>query len=272
MPDIIPLTTLDLPDLAPYRTMREQRAHRAERIFVAEGGKVVRRLLASPIEVLSVLVPAKWLEDYGRLLEAHGGDFPVYVAPKALLETLTGYPMYQGVLALGRIPAAPALAEVLAAAPAPRFFVALDGLANAENVGALVRNAAALGAQAFITGETCASPWLRRAVHTSMGALFRLPVIETSSLVDTLHALRAAGVACVGAHPHAEELLLPAVDLSGDVCLVLGSEGDGLRAEVRAACDRCAAVPMAAGVDSLNVVSAAAVFAYEVWRQRRPQR
>lgn len=267
---VTPLTSLELPELAPYRTMREQRAHRGEGIFVAEGDKVVRRLLESPLEVVNCLIPPAWLEEHRALLGARAAGTRIYVAGKPLLETLTGFWMYQGVLALGRIPPAPRLADVLAAAPAPRFFVALDGLANAENVGAAARVAAAFGAQALLAGETCATPWLRRSVRASMGTLFTLPVLEAAPLADSLAALRAAGFACVAAHPHADGARLPDVDFRRDCCLVLGSEGHGLRPAILAACDVQAAVPMAAGVDSLNVVSAAGVFAYEVWRQRRP--
>jgi tRNA G18 (ribose-2'-O)-methylase SpoU len=271
VPKIIRVDTLELPDLAPYRTMRRHQAHRDDGVFVAEGPNVVRRLLESGLGVVNLLMPAAWAERLAPLIEAHAPGAPVFVADLAQLESLTGFVIYQGVLALGRIPPAPGLDELLARLPPPRFIVALDGLANAENVGAAARNAAAFGAQALLAGETCASPWLRRSVRAAMGTLFRLPVIESAALADHLAVLRAAGFTCVAADPHSRAAELPAVDLRGDCCLVLGAEGDGLRPAVRTACDVAACVPMAAGVDSLNVASAAAVFAYEVWRQRQPR-
>ncbi|MFN0068042.1 MAG: TrmH family RNA methyltransferase [Limisphaerales bacterium] len=271
MPKIIPVDTLDVPDLAPYRTMRRHQAQRADGVFVAEGPIVVRRLLESGLDVVNLLMPAGWAEQLAPLVEARAPDAPVFVADLAQLETLTGFTVYQGVLALGRIPPVPSLGELLQALPRPRFIVALDGLANAENVGAAARNAAAFGAQALLAGETCASPWLRRSVRAAMGTLFRLPVIESAALADHLAVLRAAGFICVAADPHSRAAELPSVDLRGDCCLVLGAEGDGLRPAVQAACDVAACVPMAAGVESLNVASAAAVFAYEAWRQRRPR-
>jgi tRNA G18 (ribose-2'-O)-methylase SpoU len=146
--------------------------------------------------------------------------------------------------------------------------VALDGISNAENLGVIVRNAAALGAQGVVVGETSGSPFLTRAIRTSMGAIFRFPAVEVEDLAGALRALRARGVRCLAAHPPAERRGLAEVDLRADLCLVLGSEGYGLRPEVLAACDLHAAVPMAAGVDSLNVSSAAAVFCYEAARQR----
>jgi len=263
-----PISTLDLPELAPYRTMRLQAEHRRQRIFVAEGEKVVRRLIESDLGVVSVLLPTQWLEALRPLLERRPENLPVYTADKPVLEQLTGYSMYQGLLAIGRVPAMPTLAEVLAATSPPRLLVALDELANAENLGAVVRNCVAFGTQALLVGETCSSPYLRRAPRGSMGTVFRLPVIETDSLVAALAQLRAAGVRSVAAHPLANRCPLAQTQLAGDCCLVLGNEGHGLSPAVLAACDACAAIPMAAGVDSLNVGSAAAVFLYETCRQR----
>ncbi|HMO64655.1 MAG TPA: RNA methyltransferase [Verrucomicrobiota bacterium] len=272
MPQFIPVTDLDRAELAPYRTMREQRAHRAEGLFVAEGPEVVRRLLASGIEVINLLLLPRRAEALTPLIERHAPDVPVFLAGTEVLQALTGFHVYQGALAQGRIPPAPDLAGLLPALPRPRWVVALDGLANAENVGTAARTAAGFGAQALLLGETCASPWLRRAVRTSMGAVFHLPAPRSAGLAADLAGLRAAGFTCVAADPNPPALPLPECDLRGDCCLVFGAEGDGLRPEVRAACDAVARVPMSAAADSLNVASAVAVFAYEVWRQRQTRR
>src|SRR5258708_36848260 len=97
------IDSLDLPELQPYRTMRRQFSHREQGIFVAEGEKVVRRLLESRFTVVSVLLPEKWLRDIEPLLQARPENIPVYLAHKALLETLTGLSMYQGLLPVGRV-------------------------------------------------------------------------------------------------------------------------------------------------------------------------
>src|ERR1039457_5146309 len=173
------IESFDLPELQPYRTMRRQHDHREQGIFVAEGEKVVRRLLESKFSVVSVLLPEKWLQELGPLLQARPEELKVFVAYKALLETLTGFSMYQGLLAVGKIPIMPTLAEVVARSSEPRLLVATDALSSAENLGALVRNCAAFNAQALIVGETCGSPFLRRAVRSSMGAIFQLPIVET---------------------------------------------------------------------------------------------
>ena len=262
------IESLDLPALQPYRTMRRQLEHKAQGIFVAEGAKVVRRLLESKFIVVSLLLPERWLGDLMPLLESRPEAVQVYVAEKSLLETLTGFSMYQGLLAVGKIPERNSLEEILAASPAPRLLAAADGLASAENLGALVRNAAAFGAHGLIVGETCSSPFLRRAVRSSMGAIFELPIAETSSLAQTLRELRAGGIRCVAAHPHATGTNLAEADFRRDCCIVFGSEGQGISPAVLEVCEAAVAIPMDRRVDSLNVGSAAAVFFYEANRQR----
>src|SRR6185503_20581871 len=156
--------SLDHPDLAPYRTMRHTIQHRRQGIFVAEGEKVVRRLLRSDFGVVSLLIPEGWVEKLAPLIESRPEYIPVYVADKETLETLTGFSFYQGVLGVGRIPQAPVLEDVIARSGHPMLFVALDSLTNAENLGVVVRNCAAFGVQGLIVGETCTSPFLRRTV------------------------------------------------------------------------------------------------------------
>jgi len=260
--------TLELPELSPYRTMRRQSEQREQGIFVAEGEKVVRRLLESDFTVVSLLLPAKWLREYEPLIRSRREEIRAYVAEKAVLEKLTGFSMYQGVLAVGRIPSRPALETILQKSARPWLFVAIDGLSNAENVGALVRNCAAFGAQALLASKSSSSPFLRRAVRSSMGAIFRVPVLEGVDLAQALRDLRARGLRCIAAHPRSSQRTLTQAGLSTDCCLVFGSEGYGLSPEIGKACDEAVAIRMASGVDSLNVGNAAAVLLYEANRQR----
>ena len=260
--------TLDQPELAPYRTMRRQLEQRQQGIFIAEGEKVVRRLLESEFAVVSLLLPEKWFVEYEPMIRARAEEVRVYLAEKKVLETLTGFSMFQGVLAVGRIPVTRTVESVLQRRVRPGLFAAIEGLSNAENVGVVARNCAAFGVQALFVSSTSASPYLRRAVRSSMGAVFRLPVVEQLDLPKALGELRASGVRCIAAHPHTDTRSLPKADLSSDCCLVFGSEGCGISTEVLAACDEAVAIPMASGVDSLNVGNAAAVFLYEANRQR----
>jgi tRNA G18 (ribose-2'-O)-methylase SpoU len=262
------INSFDLPELAPYRTMRRQMEHREHGIFVAEGEKVVRRLLESNFTVVSVMLPEKWLRELEPLIQSRPEEIRAYVAEKRLLEQLTGFSMYQGVLAVGTIPERATLETVLQNSGRPRLLVAVDGLSSAENLGGVVRNCGAFGVHALLVGETSSSPYLRRAVRSSMGVIFRLPIVETANLAHALHVLRAQNIRCLAADPHTDRKISCA-DLVADCCLVLGSEGYGIRPEVLAACDGAVAIPMQNGVDSLNVGSAAAVFLYEANRQRK---
>lgn len=263
------ISSLDLPELAPYRSLKRSAEHARLGIFVVEGDKVLHRMLESEFGVVSVLLLESRLAEFEPLLRARPEkDIAVFVCDKAAMMELVGFEIYQGVLAIGKIPAPWSLEKTLAASPHPHFFAALDGLSNAENVGLLMRNCAAFGVQALISGETCCSPFLRRTVRNSMGTLFKLPVLEPPNLVHTLHQLRARGVRCLAAHPHPDKQVLSQANFTGDVCIVLGSEGHGISPEVLAACDEAVAIPMANDVDSLNVSAAAAVIFYEVNRQR----
>jgi tRNA G18 (ribose-2'-O)-methylase SpoU len=284
------IDSLDLPELAPYRTMRRPQAHCDDGIFVAESEKVVHRLLASRFEVVSVLLPEKWLAEFEPQLRARPENIPVYIVDKKeVLEALIGFTMFQGVMAVGKIPSSVTLETVLANSKSPRLLVAVDELANAENLGVLVRNCVGFGVQALLVGETSSSPFLRRAVRNSMGTIFQLPVVElrrrdelreshnktgrrgtppSDTLAKTLRDLRKRGIRCIAAHPHASGKTLWQADFSGDCCIVFGSEGHGISASVLEACDEAVRIPMPATVDSLNVGSAAAVFLYDVNRQR----
>jgi tRNA G18 (ribose-2'-O)-methylase SpoU len=279
------ISSFDAPGLQPYATMRRPLEHEAQGIFVAEGEKVVRRLLESDFAVVSVLLPEKHLESFRPLIEARPENLPVYLADKSLLESLIGFSMYQGVLAVGKIPAPVSLDDILARSPKPRLLAAVDALTSAENVGALVRNCVAFNVQALIVGETSSSPFLRRAVRNSMGAVFQLPLIELAklgqrhqfttkphsanfTLAECLKHLHTRGVRAIAAHPHTDKKKLSQADFSGECCVVFGSEGYGISAPVLDVCDDRVAIPMPPTVDSLNVGAAAAVFLYEANRQR----
>ncbi len=267
-PNVRKIDSLELPELAPYRTLRRSLEHREQGLFVAEGEKVVRRLLESDFTVVSLLLPEKWFLEYERLIESRPENIAVYLAEKATLQDLIGFSMFQGVLAVGKIPPACTLDAVLKQSVRPCLFAAVEGLSNAENVGALVRNCVAFGVQALLVSKSSSSPFLRRAVRNSMGAIFKVSVVEGLDLAETLCELRTCGFRCIAAHPHVGTSALWHADFSRDCCVVFGSEGYGIPTEVVAACDVQVAIPMQAGVDSLNVGHAAAVFFYEASRQR----
>jgi len=267
---IHPITGLDLPALVPYRTLRYATVHASAGIFVAEGPAVVARLMCSPLTIKSLLVTERWYAELAPSLELRSESIDVFVvANDALLREIVGSDTSNGVLAVAAIPAAPSWNDVFAKTRSPRLWVALDGLSQAENVGGIARSAAAFGADALLIGETCSPPWVRRTVRASLGTLLDLTVVPSQNLANDLLRLQDAGLTCVVADSHGS-VPLTELSLTGDVCLVFGSEGLGVRPEVKEACSCIASIAMAPGIDSLNVAAAAAVFLHETARQRHP--
>jgi tRNA G18 (ribose-2'-O)-methylase SpoU len=264
-----------MPELQPYRTLRRPLEHIRQGFFVAEGDKVVRRLLTSDLNVISILLTPQWYE----LL--FGGTPPgipcspariqnasIFVAEKQLLESIVGFNLHQGIMAVANVPSQRTLDEILRDLNSPYVLVALEGLVSAENVGVVVRNCAAFGADALIVGETSSSPYLRRAVRNSMGTVFKLPVVHTDDLAETLGTLsRYAETTIIAAAPGGNRSIHD-IDLGRNLCLVLGNEDAGISGKILELCNERVAIPMSNGVDSLNVASASAVFLYEASKSR----
>ncbi len=261
------------PLLSPYLTLRRTSDHEKQGIFVAEGEKVVARLLESKHEIVSVLITEDWLEQYKDGLEGRKERIEVFIGSKSLLNAIVGFHLHQGIMAVAKIPETLDLDAAVQQSTRPLLFVAVDGLTNAENLGVVVRNCTAFGVQGLVVGETSSNPYLRRAVRNSMGTIFKLPVVDTSDLASTIGTMQTRyGIRVIAAHPRASRQTVDTPDFSGDCCIVLGSEGSGISEQVRSACTEAIAIPMELGVDSLNVSSASAVFLYEVMRQRRSRK
>lgn len=263
------IQSLDDPRLASYRTMRRQFDHFEQEIFVAEGVKVLHRLLETSIPVISALMPPAYLAQFAAQFERRKEQITVFTAPKEVLEQLTGFHLYHGVLALAKVPAPSTLEQILAAPSRPHLLVALDGVNNSENIGGVIRNAVAFGVAGLLVSHTSAPPYIRRAVRSSMGNVFKLPYLIAEDLGRTLGDLRQRGIRVIAAHPHTDKLTIADTDLTTDCCLVFGSEGNGISAPVLASCNEAVAIPMLQGTDSLNIATASAVFLYEAQRQSR---
>jgi len=265
---IKPVQSFDAPELALYLTLRRIEEHERAGVLVAANAKVIKRLLASRFTVVSALLTPAWLEKLKPQLHARPEEVCIYVAEQKVLESITGYTLHQGALAVAKIPPQADFETLLKNSPRPLLLAAVEGIASAENLGAVVRSCAAFGAHFLIVGETCGSPFQRRAVSGSMGTIFEQPVVRVDNLAEKLTGLRARGVRCLAAHPRPGAKKLSAVDLRGDCCLVFGAEGPGLTAPVLAACDDMVEIPMPSHMNSLNVAVATGVFLYEATRQR----
>ncbi len=218
-------------------------------LFIADGTHPVRRLLetGAAVEVLG-------LQEKLDALEIPPG-VTALCASHQQVTTIHGPRYHSGIMALGRIPSH--------ALPEHGLLVALDGVHDAENVGAILRTAVALGAHGVVAGETTTSPWIRRAVRVSVAAGLLIPTVVVPDLAAFLRKRRAyAAVVDDQSVPHWD------VDWRGDAVVVLGAEDKGIRPTVRAACVGSVRIPMANSMDSLNVAACAAVLLAEAARQR----
>lgn len=261
--------SIDIPELSIFRTLKQQDNHRKEGLFVAEGHFVVERLLKTSLRIRSVLFTPAWLETFHSELEKRPEMIDVFIGEKQELATITGYELHQFIMACAEIPQAQTIDTIIKSNKSPVLLVALDGLTSSDNVGLVLRNCAAFGVHALIAGETSADPWLRRAVRKSMGNVFKVPIVYSGSLVDTIKKLRDEnGIEVFGAQVTRESLPLYTVSLKNNCCIVMGNEGSGVSRNVLDACSKPLYIPMAEGVDSLNVSSAAAIILSEAVRQR----
>jgi tRNA G18 (ribose-2'-O)-methylase SpoU len=252
------------PRLTDYRALTDVALRRVLEpeggLYMAESAKVIARALAAGHRPRSVLVQEKWLADIERMLPADD-DTDVYVVPAEVAERVTGYAVHRGALAAMHRPVLPAVADVVAGA---RLVVVLEDIVDHTNVGAIFRAAAGLGADAVLVSPRCADPLYRRSVRVSMGTVFQVPwtrIDPWPGAVEQLHELGfvVAALALAGDSVGLDAL---AADPPQRLALVLGTEGDGLSPRTLAAVDLTVRIPMAGGVDSLNVAAAGAVAAW----------
>jgi tRNA G18 (ribose-2'-O)-methylase SpoU len=231
-------------------------------VYLAESDKVIRRALAAGHQPISYLMAPRWLDDLSDLVaSAEAAKIPVYVGAPEVLEALTGFHLHRGAIAAMHRPPLPSLATVLAGA---RRVAVLEDIVDHTNVGAVFRSAAGLGVDAVLVTPRCADPLYRRSVRVSMGTVFQVPWTRIETWPAGLEALQESGfvVAALTLGPDAVSLDQLAADPPERLALVLGTEGDGLSAPVQAAADLQVRIPMAGGVDSLNVAAASAVAFY----------
>jgi tRNA G18 (ribose-2'-O)-methylase SpoU len=231
----------------------------AQGLYIAESAKVIRRAIGAGHRPRSVLMEEKWLPGLESALAPF--DVPVHLADPDQLEAITGYRVHRGALAAFERPALPDPAELLAAA---RRVVVLEDIVDHTNVGAIFRSVAALGADAVLVSPRCADPLYRRSVRVSMGTVFQVPWTRLPEWPEAARMLHAHefSIAALALADDAVSLRDLAADPPGRLALVFGAEGDGLSARALEAADRVVTIPMAHGVDSLNVAAAAAVALY----------
>jgi tRNA G18 (ribose-2'-O)-methylase SpoU len=245
-------------DYVRLRDVELRKSLEAERgLFIAEGEKVIRRAVGAGHPVRSVLTARRWVDPLSDVL----GDATVYVAPDDVMEGIAGFPVHRGALAsLERLPLPP-VADLLTAS---RRVLVLEDLVDHGNVGAIFRCAAALGVDAIILSPRCADPLYRRSIKVSMGAVFAIPHARMSDWYGGLAEIRKAGFRTLALTPDQAATPMDEAAMGERTALLLGSEGDGLSSRWLAEADEAVCIPMSPaamglGVDSLNVVAAAAI-------------
>jgi len=256
---VIQIAHLDDPRVADYAHVGDPSWLRQHNVFVAEGRLVVRRLFeAGSFSVRSVLVTPAALAAMRDALDPE--RCPVHVCEQQTMNDLAGFNFHRGCLAIADRP--PAI-DPLARFADARCVLALEGIGNPDNVGGLFRAAAALGGEAVLLDGRCADPLYRKAIRTSMGAAFRIPFAIADAWLPTIHALAGedTDVVALTPHPSAKRLADVARDRAAErrVILMLGAEGAGLSNEAIEAATVSARIPIAPGIDSLNVVVAAGI-------------
>ena len=260
----ISIDSLDDPRVRMYRDLKTSNFLRDGKLFIAEGTKLVERLLASDFRVESILVAERRAEEWAGQVP---DDVPLYVIPQQVGERLTGFNFHVGVLACGHRKPTRSLDETLPplnpqAAPAPLTLAICPNCDNPENLGAIIRIGAAFGIDALLLSrDGCCDPFSRRVLRVSMGTALRLPIIESSDLERDVKRLRDEWQV---------ELIATVLNVSAEslspsarghrVGLLFGNEADGLDARWRSLCHRQVTIPMRGGTDSLNVAIAAGIF------------
>ena len=264
MANIHEITTFADPMLDVYARLTEgqlkNRAEPEKGLFIAESPNVIERALDSGYEPVSLLMERKHIEGQAKHVVERCGDIPLYTAPLEVLKELTGFPLTRGVLcAMRRKP----LRTVEAVLRDATRIAVLEDVQNPTNVGAIFRSAAALGMDAVLLTPMCSDPLYRRAVRVSMGTVFQIPWTRMEAPAgeacrDALHDM-GFQTAALALSDDSVSIDAPELAACEKLALILGTEGDGLRAETITASDFTVKIPMSHGVDSLNVAAASAV-------------
>ena len=264
---IVEVNSLDDPRVEVYSQLTESqlrnRLEPEKGVFIAESVKVIKVALDEGYEPLSMLVERKFVDGLARDVIARCGDVPIYTGDTELLSQIAGYRLTRGVFCAMRRPRPKTIEEVCRGA---RRVVILDNVVDATNIGAIFRSAAALNFDAVLLSPTCCDPLIRRAVRVSMGTVFQIPWAYLKSKTaqpccTDFQPVQLLGfkIAAMALNENAISIEDPRLIDEPKLAVMMGAEGDGLTQSALADCDYIVRIPMAHGVDSLNVAAASAV-------------
>ena len=273
MAQMIEITDFDAPELDVYARLTENQLinrHEPEKgMFIAESPKVIERALDAGYMPVSILTEKRHIEGEGQKILARCGEIPVYTAEFDVLTKLTGFQLTRGMLcAMYRQP----LPSVQSVCKGAKRIAVLENVVNPTNVGAIFRSAAALGMDAVLLTTGCSNPLYRRAIRVSMGTVFQVPWTRIGEAPGEewprggIAKLQSLGfkTAAMALDDNSVSLDCPELKECEKLAIIMGTEGDGLSQHTIAACDYTVKIPMAHGVDSLNVAAASAVAFWEL--------
>ncbi len=256
---VVRIDSLSHPGVEIFATLTEaqlrNRLDPDKGIFIAESPKVIRVALDAGYEPIALMCEEKHITGDAADIIAKCGDVPVYTGSRAMLAQLTGYTLTRGVLCAMRRKRLPSVEEVCAG---KRRIVVIDGVVDTTNIGAIFRSAAALGMDGVLLTTTSCDPLNRRAIRVSMGSVFLVPWTWIEAPLSSLGTL---GYRTVAMALSDNSVAVDDERLKSEprLAIIMGTEGDGLSHDTISGADYVAKIPMAHGVDSLNVAAASAV-------------
>ena len=262
---VIQIDSLDDPRVEAFCNLKDRELERRGKRFIAEGEHIVRRLLSSDFTSESLLLTPKRAEEIAGIVPEH---IPQYVVAQPLMNQILGMKFHSGILACGLRKPPSQLRQIIPPNKPQLTLVICPEISNVENIGSIIRLAAAFGADALILGEKCHDPFWRQSIRVSMGTVFTLPLVQSQCLLDDLRILQQelnVELAATVIDPSAEPL--QAAKRPARFGLLLGSEAQGLDPMYNSACNRKICIPMHWGTDSLNVAVAAGIFLYHFTRE-----
>ena len=267
---LVEISSISDPRLEVFRNLKDTNRTRWEGLFIAEGEKLVTRLLESEFEVAALLFGQSFLTRWSERLPDHVATL---VVPDPWVEQLVGFNFHRGVLACGRRKIRTQLEDVASPGAQRLLLVACPEINDPENLGAIIRTSAAFGVDALLLGSRCCDPFSRRVLRVSMGAALRIPILQpTDALAELQRLQKNWGLEAIAAVLDSDAEHLQSAEASNRLALVFGAEAHGLPQKWVNACDRRVSIPMAPGTDSLNVGTATGIFLYHFAQFQNPKR
>lgn len=260
---MIEITDINDSKIELYKSLRyTPKSHTYANVFVAESEKVVLKMLESTIEPVSVFAVPEFYKEYSDLIKSKFiAEENLFTASRELMNQIVGFRIHSGVMSIGKIPADTSLTDL-----DPRIII-LNGIIDAENVGAIVRNCAAFGFNSIIADEKSGSPYLRRAVRVSMGNIFEMKLYHCINIISTINELRENGYQLIAAEICDGSIDLEKAMFNEKFCLIFGSEGNGIDPHVLDLCHDIVYIPISEKVPSINVAASSAVFLHHLRNQ-----